>query len=149
ILLALVDALKDPAGEVRLATCVTLVRFGARSKQAVPALADLLTTDKSNEVRAKVAEALSQIGAEAVLAVPQLARALADPQPDVRRWSALALSKIGADAASARQALIKVLKDEKDKSVRDYAVRALGQMGKDAVPALVECVRSEVVTEVR
>src|SRR5205823_7011106 len=95
------------------------------------------------------AEALSQLGADAEPVVSQLAKALGDPQPDVRRWSALALSKIGPGAAPALPALAKVVKEEKDKSVRDYTVRALGQIGKEGVPALIECVKTEFVTEVR
>jgi succinate dehydrogenase/fumarate reductase flavoprotein subunit/HEAT repeat protein len=78
-------------------------------------------SDPAWQVRAGAATALS--GAAADVAVPVLAKALSDPNADVRKAAVLALVRHG-DVADARAALVTAVADP-DADVRAYASRAL------------------------
>ncbi|MFC8345972.1 fumarate reductase/succinate dehydrogenase flavoprotein subunit [Streptomyces sp. NPDC057280] len=89
---------------------------GPLAERAVSALADATW-----QVRSGAATALS--GAEAETAVPALAKALADPNADVRKAAVLALTRHTA-TEGARAALATATADS-DADVRAYASRAL------------------------
>lgn len=89
---------------------------GPLAERAVAALADATW-----QVRSGAATALS--GAEADTAVPALAKALTDPNADVRKAAVLALTRHRATEA-ARDALATATADS-DADVRAYASRAL------------------------
>jgi HEAT repeat protein len=151
---ALVDALNDADGTVRLYTIMSLGRYGEKAHRAVAALATIVTKDNVVDVRRKAAEALGQVGAAAKSAAPALVEALQkDKDKDVRRWAAIALTKIGADAREEVPTLVKVLAEvlekEQDRFVRSNVVHALGKLGKDAVEPLKKCLQTDVVIEVR
>ncbi|WP_020135923.1 fumarate reductase/succinate dehydrogenase flavoprotein subunit [Streptomyces sp. 351MFTsu5.1] len=78
-------------------------------------------SDAAWQVRSGAATALSAAGPE--VAVPALAKALADPNADVRKAAVLALTRHSA-AEDARAALATVTADP-DADVRAYAARAL------------------------
>ncbi|HUH79015.1 MAG TPA: HEAT repeat domain-containing protein [Methanoregula sp.] len=88
---ALVSALGSALPMVRLGAAEALGT--ARDARAVPALARVLGSDRSEEVRWQAAIALGEIGS--VLAVPALVRNLRDRNRYVRLGSAEALKKIG------------------------------------------------------
>ncbi|MYS45988.1 hypothetical protein GTY23_33285, partial [Streptomyces sp. SID5998] len=77
--------------------------------------------DPAWQVRAGAATALSAVTADT--AVPALAKALADPNADVRKAAVLALARHTA-APPARAALATATTDP-DADVRAYALRAL------------------------
>ena len=77
-------------------------------------------------------DALGRIGAAAV---PDLARALRDPDPEMRRRVAEVLGRIGPDAAVSVPHLVTLLEDS-DSQVRRAAARSLGQIGPNAPSAV-------------
>lgn len=119
VLSALSDLTDDPAALVRGAAYGALGTTGIPTPLAVRATAAL--SDPAWQVRSGAATALS--AADPDLAVPALAKALADPNPDVRKVAVLALTRHRA-ATDARAALATATTDS-DADVRAYAGRAL------------------------
>ncbi|MCX5269257.1 fumarate reductase/succinate dehydrogenase flavoprotein subunit [Streptomyces sp. NBC_00199] len=116
---ALVRLVDDPDALVRAAAYGALGTTGCPAPladRAVEALAD-----PAWQVRAGAATALSV--AHPDTAVPVLAKALADPNADVRKAAVLALTRLRASEA-ARAALATATTDS-DADVRAYAGRAL------------------------
>lgn len=113
----LIDALKDPKPEIRAAAVDAISTVGAKAKNAVPVLIDLLGDEEIPKVTSRigisdpVTEALSRMGTEAV-------RPLADTlqnkekKPLVRFQSAKALALLGRKARSAMPQLEAGMKDE-------------------------------------
>src|SRR5262249_52636611 len=86
------------------------------AEAAIPALCDLLVTEKVTTVRAQCAWALHEIcesvePESAGQAVTPLARALGDSDAEVRILAANALGAIGKPAKSAKPELMKALED--------------------------------------
>ncbi|MEV6653396.1 fumarate reductase/succinate dehydrogenase flavoprotein subunit [Streptomyces sp. NPDC051219] len=106
---------RDPL--VRAAAFAALATTGCPASLATAALAAL--TDPAWQVRAGAATALS--AADPQDAVPALAKALADPNADVRKAAVLALLRHPAHD-DARTALARAVKDP-DADVRAYAAR--------------------------
>ncbi|MEU0226745.1 fumarate reductase/succinate dehydrogenase flavoprotein subunit [Streptomyces sp. NPDC006284] len=105
---------------VRGAAFAALARSGCPDRAAVRAVHAL--GDPAWQVRSGAATALS--AAAAGIAVPALAKALADPNADVRKAAVLALTGHTATSQDARSALATVTADS-DADVRAYAARAL------------------------
>ncbi|MCI0638514.1 MAG: HEAT repeat domain-containing protein [Gemmataceae bacterium] len=106
---------------------------GKEAKDAVPTVADALG-DSHRLVREYAAKALGKIGPDAAPAVPKLEKALKDKTVAVQMAAGLALYQIagrkeGIPVFSAALA-------EETVSSRVDACRAIGTLGKDAVPAL-------------
>ncbi|POX56372.1 fumarate reductase/succinate dehydrogenase flavoprotein subunit [Streptomyces sp. Ru71] len=110
---------EDPDALVRGAAYEALGTAGCPAPLAARAVAAL--TDPAWQVRAGAATALSAVAAD--LAVPALAKAVADPNADVRKAAVLALTRHG-DAEGARAALATATADT-DADVRAYAARGL------------------------
>jgi HEAT repeat protein len=119
VLSALAALTGDPDALVRAAAYGALAAVGCP-----PPLTDRATaalSDSAWQVRAGAAAALT--AADPEVAVPALAKALADPNADVRKAAVLALTRhSGAD--DARSALATATADS-DADVRAYAARAL------------------------
>ena len=95
VIVALIESLDDPEGEVRLNLAAALANLG---DAAVPRLIDALG-DKKPERRGGAAYALSQIRPVAKSAIPALLKAIKDKDEGVRRQVSYALSRIvGRDA---------------------------------------------------
>ncbi|MGW2614091.1 fumarate reductase/succinate dehydrogenase flavoprotein subunit [Streptomyces sp. NPDC001500] len=116
---ALVALVGDPDALVRAAAFAALGTTGCPVPLAARAVTAL--SDPAWQVRAGAATALSV--AHADTAVPVLAKALADPNADVRKAAVLALTR-HRDAEAARAALATATTDT-DADVRAYATRAL------------------------
>ncbi|MEU3841718.1 fumarate reductase/succinate dehydrogenase flavoprotein subunit [Streptomyces sp. NPDC028635] len=119
VLAALAHLSEDPDALVRGAAYQALGTAGCPAEPAARAVAAL--ADAAWQVRAGAATALS--AADAALAVPALAKAVADPNADVRKAAVLALTRHG-DAEGARAALATATADT-DADVRAYAARGL------------------------
>ena len=89
---------------------------------------ELLLHDERADVRARAALAVGRIGR--VSDVPALARALADPAPEVRRMAAFALGEI-ADSTAA-DPIVDTLSGETEPAVRELMVEALGKLRRGA-----------------
>lgn len=135
------------AAESAVAGLIDLLRQGAKARSAsarpfVPGKPPPRTDPKELDTAMVAARALGRIGGTAV---PALAKALPEPDREIREHAALALARIGPPAKAAVPALIKVLQDEKaDDGVRGAAARALAAIGPDAgeaVPALVAALK--------
>ncbi|MFH8935995.1 fumarate reductase/succinate dehydrogenase flavoprotein subunit [Streptomyces griseosporeus] len=107
------DALVRAAAHESLGTAGCPPPLAARAEEAL--------TDPAWQVRAGAATALS--AADPALAVPALAKALADPNADVRKAAVLSLTR-HSGTAEARAALATATADT-DADVRAYAARAL------------------------
>ncbi|MFC9930816.1 fumarate reductase/succinate dehydrogenase flavoprotein subunit [Streptomyces sp. NPDC127190] len=116
---ALAGLAGDPDALVRGAAYEALGTAGCPAPLAVQAESAL--SDPAWQVRAGAATALS--AADPGVAVPALAKAVADPNADVRKAAVLALTRHRA-AEEARAALATATADS-DADVRAYAARAL------------------------
>jgi HEAT repeat protein len=113
---------------------VTLVELG---QDAIPALLDL-TLSPEVDIRWWAIRTLAQTPhAPADHLLPFLS---ADPSPEVRQCAALGLA-FKADAV-ASNTLIQALTDE-DPMTANLAANALIKIGQEAVPALIDCVKTK------
>lgn len=106
-------------------------------EEAVPALLDLT---KSTDVD-KRWWALRTLAQSPLSRTVWLVPFLNDPAPEVRQCAALGLAQQGKPDENAIPALIQALSDE-DTLVGNLAVKALVNIGKPAVPSLIEKVKS-------
>ena len=106
---ALVEALKDPSPETKVAAGDALGKLGEKSASAAPVLVDLLE-DPSAWARVSAMETLVAIGPKSV---PALVDAVKNGKtPPLRIRSVLVLGSMAADAKEAVSTLEKVAKDE-------------------------------------
>jgi HEAT repeat protein len=141
---ALIKMLKDEDNGVRAVAADSLGRHGAKAKDAVPDLVDMLKDKRrgSERSRCSAAKALGAIGPEAKSAIPALVELLRNSDEDVRCAAIAGLSGMGPASVPI---LIDLLKD-KDHPVRLKAIDGLGHVGADAapaIPALAEFLRSQ------
>ncbi len=144
---AVVEALGDPAIEVRLWAAITLgqrIRPGSPPSQRVPGLAKLLD-DPEGRVRAAAAAALGRIGLDAEDALPSLrasaAAALDDATREEARQAIVAIET--AAEALRRRTLPEAIAGlaEPESAARAYAAGRLGALGPraaGATPALAK-----------
>lgn len=124
----------DPSA--RLAAISQLGLVGAGHPEAVTTLASLLK-DESSAVRAHAVEALGEIGQPALAVTPAIVELLADTDPVVCREAIDAIRKIRPGAQVTLPLLVKVLQGADD-AARIRAIAALADLGKAAVPGLIE-----------
>ena len=115
-------------------------------------IAELLKDLEDEETRFWAMRDLEELGLDAAPAVPKLIQLLDDPDDGIRAAAADTLGAIGKDATAAIPKLIERL-DEGEvpristelptTDVGVHAALALGEMGKDAVPFLVPCLRNK------
>jgi HEAT repeat protein len=164
---ALANALSHADSDVRAAAAKALGRLGPAATPSVPQLAKRLMdedrdvrveaavalwaiTDKQDHVAPilaeaakndlrRVVEAVINIGPAAKDVVPALMRAMDENEGFLRSVTGTALGYVGADAAPAVPTLIKLRKVVAGSM---NATTALGLIGRPAVPALREALRS-------
>jgi HEAT repeat protein len=81
------------------------------------------------KMRKRAAEALGSVGQADPAALPALIEAVRDPDVTVRGAAVLCLLRLGPAARDAVPALEAVVRDDADLQVRDYAAKALKQIG--------------------
>lgn len=102
------------------------------------------------ELRSLAAYALGAMGPKAASAVPALTRRLRDESEDVRRTADYALGEVGPESKSAIPDLVKMLHEaaRNDETRHEEPARApeivltLWKIGPDAVPALIQALRT-------
>ncbi|MFO0808001.1 MAG: HEAT repeat domain-containing protein [Gemmataceae bacterium] len=119
----LVEALRGPNPDARLAAADALYRMGPAAESAQEALAEALAED-SPSLRIRVAGALALIGPKATAAVKPLHALLKDDDETVRLAAAEALGRIGREARPAVPTLLELQADAAA-AVRRAATRAL------------------------
>jgi HEAT repeat protein len=99
---ALIALLQDADAGARGSAASALGAIGA--PEALAARPDLMAGVKDNDpdVRASCAWALGELGTEARDALGVLTDAMADPDPEVRRWAARAVLKVQGQTLSPR-----------------------------------------------
>lgn len=132
---ALQEGMKGPDAETADAIAQALVKIGPA---AAPTVLELIKSGKVTQ-RPVLGDALALIGKESVESVVP---GLKDPDPNVREWSAYALSKLGPTARPAQQALLDTLNDS-SVMVREHSSTALAGIGRAAVSALAESLKSK------
>lgn len=127
------------APAVRYQAALAIVSIDPKQELVVPALVEALA-DRNSFTRVSAAEALGKMGTIAEAAVPNLERALAtDSDGVVRIFAAHSLGQINGSTACV--VLTRVLKTDKDASVRARAARVIATLGPTclrAIPALVD-----------
>jgi serine/threonine-protein kinase len=141
---ALLPLLGDGEWTVRVASAVALVTIvGLDPKLLAQASVDWAKGALDSEdwaVRKAAAGVLGDMPEEA--AVPLLARAILDPDPQVRRAAAKSAGKLKSPAAA--QSVATAALAEKDPEVRADQVRALGAIAEPSTkPALVELAKDQ------
>lgn len=125
-----VTLMADSDEAVRMRVLDALASAGA---DAVPAMVEAL---KNDVVAYRACLVLREIGPDAVAAVPALTEKLADPRPEIRREAALALAAIGKGASPAVAKIAALLGDEAMRVPATYALGCIGEIPKDAEPAV-------------
>jgi HEAT repeat protein len=136
----LTEMLKDEDSSVRQAAASALGRIGRKARKSVSPLTGLLK-DKDPRIRASAAQALGGIGPRAADAVPAIRALVKDREAQVRASAARALARISPGAEATVPTLNKLLSD-RDANVRDTAAHALGEVGRPAVPVLINGLKS-------
>jgi HEAT repeat protein len=116
--------LEQPDLDLRRMTAMTLDRYGAYAKAAIPALRKSIFADDPDMRKAAIA-ALAGMGTDITQsAIPDLIRALGDDTDTVRRAAADALGRYGPAARDAVPALTKMQQsdDAEDRKAATYAV---------------------------
>lgn len=96
--------------------------------------------DPEPHLAASAARALGIIGKDNATVVTALIKALNNSDSSVRSSVIMSLGQLGAGASEAIPALASVL--EKDEKLSEVTLNALGKMGADALPALLEAYRN-------
>lgn len=130
---ALMKCLKDVNWTVRTASAQSINQIGRDSTTAIPSLIDALEDDDWR-VRYRVINTLSEIGKDAI---PSLQNKLASKNAIVRKGAIDALSEMKIDDPKIINSISFLLTD-KAEAVRGRAADALRNIGKEAVPALIE-----------
>ncbi len=153
---ALIDELKDPGADYRREVEFTLATIGPDAKGAVPALVKEMQEDSDPRVRHTACFALGKIGPAASDAVPALRKNLESDDKFLKVASLWALLKIEPNDQPIKTLAVKplaeVLAQSDRELVRIEAARSLGDIGemaKDAIPALEKAAQSDVSEKVR
>jgi HEAT repeat protein len=130
---ALVKAMADKDEGVRRKAAYALGRITDDPQQTLTVLFAAFK-DSNEDVREAASDAVAKFGKEAL---PGLMTALKDADPIVRAQAAHAVTAIGTDAR-ATAPLLRDLLLAKDESYVNAFSQALGKLGRDGVPALIE-----------
>jgi HEAT repeat protein len=145
---AIVPLLKDPDPTVRWNAAALLGKLGVQPKVVVPALMELLRTEKGtfilNDRKIELTPLPSRYFGLGIYTLPR-----AWPVVDEVRFAVVCgLGQFGVDAADAVPELATILGHDKDLPMRWYAATAIHDIGpaaERAVPALIELLRSRDV----
>jgi predicted Zn finger-like uncharacterized protein len=135
------SGINDGDVEVRRAALEAAGRAGSAAKSLVRPISDALA---DRDVRIAALAALKQLGPEAREAAGAIVNLVENDK--LLRKEALvtleALKEPPQSAANYASKLIAVFGDEKQKDVRDKLAQALAQMGKLAIPNLIEALKN-------
>lgn len=133
--------LKSDNVQTRIDAIHALGDNGEPSLEVLQALSGQLK-DKLPLVRAYAASALGRFGPAARPAVGALGALITDPDARVRRTAIRAIARIRPGPDVSVPLFVKALEDA-DPAVRTHVLTVLAQLGKPAVPALVEALKND------
>jgi HEAT repeat protein len=133
----LLERLEDANPMVVRATCVAIAEIEPPAKPAVAKLIPLLTS-QNDDLRHIACHVLIAIGPTAKLAVNPLTKLLDHENLHTQYWSCRALGSIGAPAALPAVDKLISLTREGAASVRRNAVMALGEIGIESGPKMLQ-----------
>ncbi len=137
----LIRSMEDKNAWFRCRIAETLGLFGPAAGQAVPILMKALR-DHDLCIQKKAGESLGKIGEESV---GPLLEALKSTNPVIRKGAAKALEFMSSDVQQrAVRSLVPAFKGQ-DEYARGEAAMRLGEMGRIAVPVLLECLKDKDV----
>ncbi|MEN6406825.1 MAG: HEAT repeat domain-containing protein [Thermoguttaceae bacterium] len=128
----LVGQLKDPSPKIRAHAAWTLGQIGPAAGAAIPSLLELLK-DPEADVRRQAVDAAMRIHPGSDVPMPLGVKVLEDADPGVRIRILHAIAESGERAVPG---LIQILDNEKTAYWACVALREMGPVAKDAVPAL-------------
>jgi HEAT repeat protein len=147
---AILPLLNDSDPLVRWNAAALLGQLGVQAKQAVPALRNMVRTETAQVARSHRIIPLDPLQSN-YSDVGRYAAPRATDEKDSLRLSAVgALGRFGALAAEALPELMAILRTEKNMRTRWFAACAIHRIGpaaEDAVPILIDMVKSEAVAE--
>ncbi|MEM7558212.1 MAG: HEAT repeat domain-containing protein [Planctomycetota bacterium] len=120
----------------------SLPKFGERAKPLIPSLTNLLKHPQER-TRLLSIEALAAAGNDERQLTDRLKDSLEDDSWNVRQKTAETLSEFGGDAVAAVPQLFKLIDKEEDESFATAALREIDAAPADALPMLVEALKSE------
>jgi HEAT repeat protein len=128
---ALIERLKDPDSDIRIAAADAIGRVGSDAREALPAL-DKAMKDPEPLVRQHAAYALTVVPSpndQSVL--PTLIDALQDRDPEVRRQVPMALARFGPAGKSALSGLNAAFVKEEDGQAKRNMKDAIDRIQSD------------------
>ena len=130
----LIEALQQPDPAQRAAAAGAL---GAMGRDAADAIKPLFTLASASDAATQAAalRALTALQATPAQLKPLLQTALASPVPELRKAGAVGLASLGGAASLGVDGLRELLADD-DAASRLTAVRAFGELGAKAAPAV-------------
>ncbi len=129
----LAGSLSDKDHNVRYDAVKKLEDYGPEAITAVEDLAAALA-DPNPKIRYRSAKALSKVGQGAAPVASQVQAALKDAEPEMRYYLVKTLANIEDAAVIALVELDHILTSDPDPRCRQYAAKALGEIGKPAAP---------------
>ena len=141
-LLPLIEALKNPDSEVRVAVATAIKQIGP-SAEHIPLLLPALK-DPYMKVRSTIILTFGYMGDAGKPAIPEMIKLLKDENAWVRMHTSASLARFGADAKDAVPALRAALGDESG-VVRGTAAMALAriQPSSDFVPDMIKLLQDQ------
>jgi HEAT repeat protein/S1-C subfamily serine protease len=149
----LIQCLSSPDSAVRARAAQELARRGPEAQRAIRPLLDILIQEKDDVIRGYAKDALTKIppGKDDVSRLREALKTR--DRPEARAYAADMLARLGSDARAAVDDLLRVVKEDRDDTVRQNAARALGRTAREAkrqvVPALREVALQDKEHDVR
>lgn len=143
---ALTAALKSSNTALQLAAASTLARAKKSSDQVVEVALAVVQDEDQRRHQYEALETLSTMGKDAQSALPILFSILKEKDPNkksnIRGQVMQQMAEIAPGDKAAIDAIRAAVEDEEDEYVRQSASYALASMGKDAVPQILELLKS-------
>ena len=127
----LTKTLQDNSKSVRVAGASGLANLMTPPTADDVPLAVSILKQQDPEARVFGARVLAKLGKQAKAAIPDLLEAAKSADAGIRREAIDSLAAIGPDAKTAAPLYVAALKDASDSGVRQSALHALGQIGKE------------------
>jgi HEAT repeat protein len=148
----LAPLLKEKDKAVRMAAIYAIARIEPEGASTIAeTLATMLQSEGAEaDVKREIVTSIGLLSQKSGVVVNALAKALSDPDDEVRRRAARVLGTFGTAASTAADDLFKVITDEKLTDIRVDAVRAFGSaLGPAGLKARIRTLLPHLTPEVQ